>query len=222
MHIPFFHRNPADLSVLFPDSMDRHSHILWGIDDGAQTPEDSQAIINAMRGIGLRGAWCTPHVMASLPDNTAANLRKRYNEALATLDLNGFDLRLAAEYMLDESFLPRLKDTNDELLTYDGKRLLIEFSRISLPGNWEEMIFLTQAQGYIPVLAHPERYGSILDLEALELLYQNGVEFQINLSSLIGMRGRHIRKIAQTLRRKGLYNWIGTDAHRPEHIRDRA
>lgn len=222
MRLPFFHRNPADLSVLFPDGMDRHSHILWGIDDGAQSPEDSQAIINAMRRIGLRGAWCTPHVMAELPDNTASNLRKRYNEALATLDLNDFDLRLAAEYMLDESFLPRLKDNSEKLLTYDGKRLLIEFSRISLPGNWEEMIFLVQAQGYIPVLAHPERYGSILDLETLELLHQNEVEFQINLSSLIGMRGRHIQKLAQTLRKKGLCNWIGTDAHRPEHVRSRA
>ncbi len=222
MNFPFFHRNRADLSALFPDGMDRHSHLLWGVDDGAPTPEASQAIINAQRRIGLRGAWCTPHIMASLPDNTEAHLRARFQEAVATLDLSGFDLRLAAEYMLDESFLPRLEDNANELLTYDGKRLLVEFSQISLPGNWEEMIFLIQARGYIPVLAHPERYGSILAPESLERLHQNGVEFQLNLSSLIGMRGRHIQKLAQALQKKGLYNWAGTDAHRPEHVRTRA
>lgn len=207
--------------MLFPDGMDRHSHLLWGVDDGAPTPEASQAIINAQRRIGLRGAWCTPHVMASLPGNTTAYLRARFREAAATLDLINFELRLAAEYMLDESFLPRLEDSSNELLTYDGKRLLVEFSQISLPGNWKEIIFLIQTRGYIPVLAHPERYNSILDLETLELLHQNGVEFQINLSSLIGMRGRKSQKWAQTLLKKGLCNWTGTDAHRPEHVRSR-
>lgn len=218
MLFSLFHRKQADLSILFPDGMDRHCHLLWGVDDGAQTPENSQAIINAMRSIGLKGAWCTPHIMASLPDNTTANLKKRYKEALQTLDLTGFDLRLAAEYMLDESFLPRLECKSEDLLTYDGKRLLIEFSCISLPANWEEMIFLTQTHGYIPVLAHPERYGNILSLKNLEHLHYNGIEFQLNLSSLIGMRGRRVRKLARTLKKKKFYTWTGTDAHRSEHI----
>ena len=220
--LEFLFKRRLSSSSLFPDGMDMHTHILWGVDDGASCLQDSLGIIRRLKSMGLKGAYCTPHIMARYPKNTPDYLRERFEQLLADTGDEGFQLKLAAEYMLDESFLPRLRDNSEKLLTYDGKRLLIEFSRISLPGNWEEMIFLVQAQGYIPVLAHPERYGSILDLEALELLHQNEVEFQINLSSLIGMRGRHIQKLAQTLRKKGLCNWIGTDAHRPEHVRSRA
>ena len=54
-------------AALFPDGMDRHTHILWGVDDGASTPQESLAIIRTLKSLGFSGAYCTPHIKASCP-----------------------------------------------------------------------------------------------------------------------------------------------------------
>ena len=59
-------------SSLFPDGMDMHTHILWGVDDGAACLEESLGIIRRLKAMGLKGAYCTPHIMARYPDNTPA------------------------------------------------------------------------------------------------------------------------------------------------------
>lgn len=211
-----FQRRRHHLRDLIPDGMDRHCHLLWGVDDGASTPRESQAMINRLKACGFKGAWCTPHVMTTLPGNTAQALRNRYTEALELLNLDGFNLLLAAEYMMDEQFLRR--HLPDELLTYDGKRLLVEFPQIALPLNWRETLFEIQSRGYIPVLAHPERYCSILSLSRLEHLYGNGVEFQLDIPALRGFWGATVRKRARFLLDHQFYSWAGTDAHHEEGI----
>ena len=55
-------------SSLFPDGMDMHTHILWGVDDGAACLEESLGIIRRLKAMGLKGAYCTPHIMARYPD----------------------------------------------------------------------------------------------------------------------------------------------------------
>jgi len=97
---------------LMPDGWDAHAHILPGVDDGAADMGESIAIIRAMQRLGLRGAVCTPHVMAGLPGNTAARLREAFAElrAAAARECPGFGLALSAEYMADDLFPARLAD----------------------------------------------------------------------------------------------------------------
>lgn len=66
-------------SSLFPDGMDMHTHILWGVDDGATCLEESLGIIRRLKAMGLKGAYCTPHIMARYPDNTPDFLRRRFD-----------------------------------------------------------------------------------------------------------------------------------------------
>lgn len=200
----------------FQGCMDCHSHILWGVDDGARTREESQAMIDGLRSLGFRGAWCTPHIMANTPDNTTARLMERFSEAKETLSLGDFELRLAGEYMMDEQFLEKLDQS--PLLTYDGKHLLIELSQVALPRNWEDMIFQTKLHDYVPVLAHPERYCHLLTETQLLELHEADVEFQLNISSLIGTRGKNIQKLATHLTKADAYTWWGTDAHNKDQI----
>lgn len=91
-------------AALFPDGMDRHTHILWGVDDGASTPQESLAIIRTLKSLGFSGAYCTPHIKASCPGNTPDKLRRRFNELLSAAAGEAFKLELAAEYMLDDLF----------------------------------------------------------------------------------------------------------------------
>lgn len=206
-----FRRN-SPKTLPFKGYMDCHTHILWGVDDGARTQEESQNIVNGLRGLGFRGAWCTPHIMASTPDNTPSRLKEKFEEALSLLSLDNFDLRLGAEYMLDEQFLKKID--REPPLTYDGKHLLIELSQVALPLNWQDMIFQIQLRGYTPVLAHPERYCNLLPQEDLLALHEESVEFQLNLSSLSGQRGKNVQKAAEKLLKANTYTWMGSDSHR--------
>lgn len=209
-------RKNSSKPLPFEGHMDCHTHILWGVDDGARTQEESQAIIDGLRELGFCGAWCTPHIMASTPDNTPSHLKERFEEALSTLSLDNFDLRLGAEYMLDEQFLKKID--RDPPLTYDGQHLLIELSQVALPLNWQDMIFQIKLRGYTPVLAHPERYCNLLTRKDLLALHEESVAFQLNLSSLSGQRGKNVQKSAEALLKANTYTLLGSDIHRRVNI----
>lgn len=203
-------------SDLFAGSMDRHCHILFGVDDGAKTVEESKKMIDGLKSLGFGGAYCTPHIMARYPENNSTRLKERFEELLEQVDLGGFELRLAAEYMLDEQFLEKLD--KEEPLTYDGKRILVEFSQISLPSQWREMLFQLKVRNYIPVLAHPERYWLLIHSEEDKEILLEGCELQLNLLSLNGYYGRKALQNASSFIKENLYSHIGTDLHSSRQI----
>ena len=113
------------LRPLLPGGVDAHCHLLPGVDDGADTPEESLAIIRGQQALGLRGAICTPHIMARLPQNTPDYLRRVFANFTAAagrelehskskIQDSKFELLLAAEYMLDEA-VPRHLSSGDLL-----------------------------------------------------------------------------------------------------------
>ena len=113
------------LRPLLPGGVDAHCHLLPGVDDGADTPEESLAIIRGQQALGLRGAICTPHIMARLPQNTPAYLREQFAQFTSIVNsqssIVNFQLHLAGEYMLDEAF-PRHLASGD-LLTIPASEL---------------------------------------------------------------------------------------------------
>lgn len=203
-------------SGLLQGAMDRHSHILFGVDDGAKTITESLSMIDGLKSLGFRGAYCTPHIMARYPENTHAFLKNRFEELKEKVVEEQFDLRLAAEYMLDEQFLE--KWDKDLPLTYDGQRVLVELPQMALPLNWQEMIFQLKSQNYIPVMAHPERYWHLLKDEQDRELLMEGCEFQLNLLSLSGGYGQGVRQQALKMIKEGFYTHFGTDLHRAIQI----
>jgi len=66
--------------------------------------------------------------------------------------------------------------------------------------------------GYLPVLAHPERY-LYMDIEGLAGLHDLGCEFQMNLCSIHGFYGEEVRHTAELIQREGWYGYTGTDLH---------
>lgn len=199
-------------AALFPDGMDWHTHILWGVDDGAASIRESLAIIRQLKSMGLKGACCTPHIASCYPNNTPDNLRRRFDQLLQQAEEERFRLLLSAEYLLEEQFEEQLR--HHPLLTHDGLHLLVELPQHRLPRAWKDTISLIRDRGYIPVLAHPERYGYILQEEELyQLAEQEGVQFQGNAGSLGGLYGRQVASIAKKLKQQRLYSCWGTDSH---------
>ena len=201
-------------SGLLKDAVDNHSHILYGLDDGVKTQEDSLAILQFLEEKGVSEVWLTPHVMEDVPNTTEA-IKARFEELKAVYP-GGIDLHLAAEYMIDTLFEERL--AKDDLLTHGGETVLVETSSIAPPINlWVVLDTMTRA-GYRPLIAHPERYR-YMDKSDYRRLHDMGCWMQMNLPSIVGFYGGSAQERALDLLNKGFYRMVGSDCHRFRAIR---
>ena len=203
-------------SGLLQAASDRHSHILFGVDDGVQTLEESLEVLAFYEKVGIKEVWCTPHIMEDVPNRTE-ELRVRF--AQLTEAYGGtVKLHLAAEYMIDNIFNERL--SKKDLLAHGELKnhLLVETSYFNPPLNFEETLKEIYAIGYYPLLAHPERYAYMTDKDYIKLK-SNGIKFQLNLLSLQGMYGKSAQKKAEWLLSKNFYDQVGSDIHSIHQIR---
>jgi protein-tyrosine phosphatase len=123
-------------------------------------------------------------------------------------------LSLAAENMWDEVFHERR--ATGEFPRYDGgTAFLFEVRPEELPLGFEKQIFDLRVKGFLPVMAHPERYAPFWkDLARLERLAESGVALLVDLGALTGAHGRHQEKAGRRLVESGLAHAVATDAHR--------
>ncbi|HEY8930127.1 MAG TPA: CpsB/CapC family capsule biosynthesis tyrosine phosphatase [Mucilaginibacter sp.] len=196
--------------------VDMHSHVLPGIDDGAQNPQESIVLIRKMMEVGIQKIIATPHIMVDYYRNTPETI----NNALATLKAElvkeniNIEVQAAAEHYFDETFEQRVDE--DRLMIIGDNYVLFEFSFISKPVNTIPVIEKIKAKGYKPILAHPERYP-YMDLEQYKVLHSWGVDFQLNTISLGGYYGAGAKKIAEELIDNNLVEFISSDMHHPRH-----
>jgi tyrosine-protein phosphatase YwqE len=208
------------LKDLIPDNyIDIHSHLLPGIDDGAKNLDDSLRLIKALQGFGTKQFITTPHIIQYFYDNDFQSIKS--NEALfnKNLEQNNIStpISAAAEYMMDECFVKLFQ--SGELLTLKENYVLVEMSYLNPPIQLYSIIFELQVAGYIPVLAHPERYTFYHNnLNEYKKLTNAGCLFQLNLLSVVGYYGAGIASIADYLLKNGLYNFVGSDVHHNNHI----
>ena len=127
-------------------------------------------------------------------------------------------LHLAAENMLDSLFEERLEQNDLLPIGPNGDHLLVETSYFSPPMGMRDILQRVQAKGYHPVLAHPERYLYMTD-HAYRQLKDMGVKFQLNQFSLYGLYGKEAQKRAIALRKMDMYDYVGTDLHRLNVLR---
>ena len=214
---------PAAVPTLAWLGADMHSHLLPGLDDGAETVEHALELLRALRELGFRKLIMTPHIMGDFYKNTPESIRtalEQLRAAAAAAGLNDVELDCAAEYYLDEFLGHKLAD-GTEMLTFGGDKryLLFETSYMNEPLNLFETIFELKAQGYRPVLAHPERYtylyGRFGEIEKLR--QDHGVLLQVNLNSLAGYYSPAAKKVAEQLIEGGLVDFVGTDTHHLRH-----
>ena len=196
-----------------PGFIDWHSHILPGVDDGVQTMEDALTILRRYEELGVAEVWLTPHIMEDIP-NTTDELRQRFAE-LQSAYTGNVKLHLGAENMLDHLFDERL--AKGDLLPIGDNGLLVETSYFSPPISLYGTLGQIKSKGYTPVLAHPERYMYMEEGDYCRLK-NDGVKFQLNLFSLEGLYGQYVYDKAKWLKRKGFYDYIGTDIHNKQII----
>lgn len=188
---------------------DHHSHILFGVDDGLRTLEESLQVLEFMEKEGIVEVWCTSHVMEDTPNSTE-ELKARFEE-LQNAYNGSIRLHLAAEYMLDTVFEERF--SSKDLLLMKDNTVLVETSTWNPPPSLHGTLRNILSAGYRPLLAHPERYRYLSE-PSYERLHKMGVHFQLNLASLVGYYGETAMRKAHWILEKGWYSSVGTDCHR--------
>lgn len=201
--------------------IDIHSHILPGIDDGAKTMGHSIELLTHMYKLGIRNFICTPHVIEGVWENSTEKILSVFNELKAVVEqtpnLREVSLRVAAEYMMDENFHKLL--SNKDLLPIKDNKILVEMSYLAPPANLFETIAEIQVKGFVPILAHPERYKSFhQDLGVYQQLKSAGCMFQMNMISLSNYYGKDVHESAIWLLRNNMIDFIGSDLHHMRHM----
>jgi protein-tyrosine phosphatase len=196
--------------------VDMHSHILPGIDDGAQNPLESVALVKRMMALGIKKIIATPHIMADYYKNTTETINNALQilKAELTKENISIEIEAAAEHYFDETFEPRIE--NRKLMTMGDNYVLFEFSFVNRPPNALSVIKKMNDMGYKPVLAHPERYNHI-DIDQLKGLKEYGCDLQMNTISLTGYYGKDIKKKAEEMVDSDLVDFISSDMHHLRH-----
>jgi len=204
-----------DFSLL---GVDMHSHLIPGIDDGAQSMEDSIELIKKLADLGFKKLVTTPHVMADFYRNTPEIIHQGLELVRAELKKNeiAVEIEAAAEYYFDEGLEDKIE--KGTVLSLGSGFLLFEVSFLSFPRSFYEVVEKILTKGYKPVLAHPERYGYFAgSIDQFERIKKSGCYLQLNALSLIGYYGKSAQKIAQELVDRKLIDFLGTDIHHMKH-----
>ena len=186
--------------------VDIHTHILFGIDDGPETLEESIEILRKGMSLGFKEFYLTSHYGKGkfYNENYEKNF-KILEERCQNLCLD-IKLQRGNEVYLDESIFKILEEKKYNLI--EGKFLLVEFSPLTMPRIGIYMIKKILNMGIKPILAHVERYTQFKEKDLLELR-KMGCRLQVNIG---GKKPRHILKLLK----KNQIDVLGSDVHRVE------
>lgn len=206
--------------------IDVHCHLLFGVDDGAGDIEESLEMIQVALEHGMTKVLCTPH---SIPGhrfeiNNFERLNKNFEKLKQAVKEQGYPIEcfLGSEFQVSDAALDWILEKKIVTLN-ETNRVLVE-----LP--WHYQGVTTQSEefyiqtlldyGYRVLIAHPERYKSVMqDFDTIKRWRAMGCSFQINSTSLIPGESGEKQALAWRLVDEGYCDVIASDAHSPVGIR---
>lgn len=198
--------------------VDFHNHLMPGVDDGAQSTQETVEALEAFRADGVGVVVATPHVDASLTlkvqdlSDRLAEIDGAYVELQrCARELGSIRVERGVELLLD---VPEPDLSDPRIRLAGGKYFLMEFPFMMVPPQSARVIRSISSMGYTPIIAHPERYhGFINEIDLAGEWKQNGALLQVNGGSLLGRYGADSRRIALELLERGWVDYLSSDYH---------
>ena len=192
--------------------IDIHSHILPGIDDGAETMENTVELLRLARDTGTTAIVASPHADPQYKfdpekvDALLAAAQERVGEGIRIV--RGCDFHLMLDNIQDALAHPTRYTINA------GPYLLMELSDMLIFPNtgrmWEEL----ENAGMRIILTHPERNPLLQDrMERIEEWVAQGRYMQLTAQSLLGRFGPKAQRFAVSMIEKGLAHFVASDGH---------
>lgn len=197
--------------------IDIHTHILYGVDDGAKNLRMSLELLDEAEKVGFDKVILTSHYMENY-FTVGPIKRRRVLAEIGNTKTAQVDLYLGNEILLSDNLIKLIK-TRKAVTLNKSRYILFELPFNVKPINLMEMIFEMQSNDYVPILAHPERYSYFYKTPKIyEDLVKKGVLLQVNFGSFGGQYGRKVKLMAEKLLKSNLVHFIATDVHRPKSI----
>ncbi|HKM43045.1 MAG TPA: CpsB/CapC family capsule biosynthesis tyrosine phosphatase [Limnochordia bacterium] len=198
--------------------IDLHTHILPGVDDGSSNLSMSLAMGHFAEDGGITTLAATPH-FHEIPDWSrikakVEELKKEFVKAQIPVEIVP-----GAELLMDMGLLDMAAA---EIPTYadNGRFCLIEFPMHQLPMYAEQVLFDLQTKGITPIIAHPERYGAVVENPNLAIGWiRQGCLIQMNSGSLLGRFGSTIKQTAEIMLKCNMVQMVASDGHGSERRR---
>ncbi len=199
---------------------DLHCHLLYGIDDGCRDIEESLGVLRKACSEGVKEIIITPHYMENTKYNCNNKKKIELFKALykrvaeEKLDLK---LYLGNEIYFNDHILDLI--SSKEVMTLNGGRyVLIEFPMRNMLNGTRDYLFKLINKGYIPIIAHPERYSIFQEHpDYITKFISMGVLFQGNYLSLYNKYGPNAKKLLKYFLKKGYITFLASDIH---HVSD--
>ncbi|MTS23327.1 protein tyrosine phosphatase [Sellimonas intestinalis] len=198
--------------------VDIHCHILPGVDDGFQTPEETKAMLQKAWDEGIQIMVATPHYHKQRGKNDIELIKKQLllTRKLAKEVNPKMQICLGMEIYYGED-VPELLKEGRVVSIRKSRYILVEFS----PGDEFQYILNAvrklQMSGHTVIIAHIERYNCLRkDISNVEYLREMGAYLQVNTGSITGSYGRSVKKFLREVLKAHLVQLVGTDAHGSE------
>lgn len=195
--------------------IDVHSHILFGVDDGAPDYEESLKMLKEAKKAGFDTIIATPHVRKPNFDKgpvreSMAALRPAA-ENIGIKLIQGYEYNVSA--LADDGIDGALR-----FCTEGTKTILLEMSGNKVASNWERIVIHFQREGADVIIAHPERYMNLHgNRDMISRMLEVGCKLQIDLAVMLERNlFNKEKKCAKQLLENGAVRWCSSDAHRAE------
>jgi protein-tyrosine phosphatase len=202
--------------------VDLHCHILSGMDDGAESFEESLAMAEMAIADGITHVVATPHSSPEFRFDYA-NVKREAEKLQSTLG-NRLKLATGCDFHLSPENISALKKMRSPFCIHQKDYLLVEFNEFAIPPAMDQTLYEIQLAGLRPIITHPERNGILrAQPERLEKWIRNGCYGQVTGGALTGGFGSSVQATAVEWIGRGLVHFIASDAHnttsRPHRLR---
>ena len=206
--------------------IDLHSHILPGLDDGSKNMDQTLKMLEIAYSEGIRTIIATPHYQDGILDNNLMKVEASISELKEHITDKFPDLKLlvGSEIYFSHDVISLLSD--NLIPTLSGSRyILVEFSPMAESRYMEDGLQRLILEGYLPILAHAERYDAIrTQIGLIAEWISMGIYIQVNAMSIEGAFGKNHEKLSKKLLKKHWVHFVATDCHsdrtRAPRIRD--
>ncbi len=206
-----------------PLTIDLHSHVMPGIDDGARGPVETVAMARGLADLGVKTLYLTPHQFKLDNHLSLVDVQRRTDDVWRMLARAGvtIEVRRGAEHYYGEDLLDAISG-GDDLITFDldgEPGLLVELPMRQPTIGVRRVGAALLQRGIRPVMAHPERTAYLSrEYGRVDGWREAGWRFQLNLLSLVGQHGGAAQSLAEHMMEDGLYDYVGSDLHRPSDL----
>lgn len=193
--------------------IDIHCHLLYGVDDGAKTIEESSAMLKEAKRQGITGIILTPHYRHGMFAYPNERIEEHYAMLQPYADELGIALALGTEYHVNSRMVEALE--SGRCRTLAGTRYVL--AEFSYEAEYSYIYQMTQElifHGFIPIIAHIERCRNLTaEIDTADNLRTLGAWIQMNADAVLGLDGMAVKHYCKKMLKAGYVDVIASDSH---------